>query len=283
MRQTGGMTTRRSLVRSVAFACAVAAVIAPLARGVDAVAPVRAITLTRIDAPVAAAMPADRLSFVPPHVIEDRVIGHSVEGRPIIASRMGTPGGRVVLLIGMIHGDETKGSLITQLLRTMPTPVGIDLWLIDTMNPDGFAAGTRGNANGVDLNRNFETNWSYIPPSPAHRQYSGENPVDQPETQAVEEFIREIQPMVGLWYHQDANTISLGGARKEIPTAYGLLVGLEPGTVPCSQLCTGTAGTFANKAVPGSTNFLVELPGSDQVDAAMIRRHAEAVLKVAQL
>jgi len=277
------MSRGRRLTRCVAFTIAVAAVAAAVAHEVDAVAPVRRVSVAVINAPVQAAMPADRLSFVPPHVIEDRVIGHSVEGRPIIASRMGTPGGRVVLLIGMIHGDETKGALITQLLRTMPTPVGLDLWLIDTMNPDGFAAGTRGNANGVDLNRNFETGWSYIPPSTVHRQYSGEQPADQPETQAVEGFIREIQPMVGLWYHQDANTISLGGARKEIPTAYGLLVGLEPGTVPCSQLCTGTAGTFANKAVPGSTNFLVELPGSAFVDAAMIRRHAEAVLKVAQL
>ena len=271
------MTPTRLFVAAAAIVAA-GAIGTPLADEV-----VHAASVASIADAAAAAKPAERLSFVPPHVIESRVIGSSVQGRPIVADRMGTPGGRVVLLIGMIHGDETKGSLITQLLRTMPTPVGIDLWLIDTMNPDGFAAGTRGNTNGVDLNRNFETGWAYIPPSTTHRQYSGENPVDQPETQAVEEFIREVQPMVGLWYHQDANTISLGGARKEIPTAYGLLVGLEPGTVPCSQLCTGTAGTFANKAVPGSTNFLVELPGSAYVDAAMIRRHAEAVLTVAQI
>ena len=53
--------------------------------------------------------------------------------------------------------------------------------------------------------------------------------------------------------------------------------------VPCSQRCTGTAGTFANAAVPGSTNFLVELPGSASVTPEMIRRHAEAVLAVATL
>ena len=221
---------------------------------------------------------AARMSFVPANVIETRVIGRSVDGRPITAYRMGTPGGRVVLLIGEIHGDETKGCLITRLLRTMPTPVGIDMWLIDTMNPDGEVDGTRTNANGVDLNRNFEVGWNYIPRSTTNHQYSGEHPADQPETRAVEAFIREIRPSIGIWYHQDANTISISGARPEIPTLYGQIVGLEPGTVACSQMCTGTAGTFANRTIAGSTNFLVELPGSANVNDTMIRLHAEAVL-----
>lgn len=265
------------------FVAAAAVVVAGAIGTTSADEAVHAVGVVSIGASAVAAVPADRLSFVPPHVLETRVIGASVLGRPITADRMGTPGGRVVLLIGIIHGDETKGSLITQLLRTMPTPVGIDLWLIDSMNPDGVAAGTRVNANRVDLNRNFETNWSYIPLSTTNHQYSGEHPADQPETQAVEAFIREIRPDIGIWYHQDANTISINGARHEIPTAYGWLVGLEPGTVPCSQLCTGTAGTFANNAVSGSTNFLVELPSSDKVNAEMIRRHAAAVLQVALL
>ncbi len=221
---------------------------------------------------------AARMSFVPANVIETRVIGASVDGRPISAYRMGTPGGRVVLLVGEIHGDETKGSLITRLLRTMPTPVGVDMWLIDTMNPDGEANGTRTNANGVDLNRNFEVGWNYIPASTTNHRYSGEHPADQPETQAVEAFIREVRPSIGIWYHQDANTISISGARPEIPTLYGQIVDLTPGTVPCSQMCTGTAGTFANRTIAGSTNFLVELPGSAKVNDTMIRLHAEAVL-----
>ncbi len=232
-------------------------------------------------APVAPARPA--APTVPAAIIESRVIGRSVQGRPIVADRMGTPGGRVVLLIGMIHGDEQKGAQITALLRTMPTPAGVDLWLIDTMNPDGQAANTRENANQVDLNRNFEVGWSYIPKGPDHHQYSGEAAADQPETIAVENFIREIQPSIGIWYHQDANSISTSGANKVIPRTYGQLVGLRPANVPCSQKCTGTAGTFANASVPGSTNFLVELPGSAQVTPEMVRRHAEAVLAVAVL
>jgi protein MpaA len=220
---------------------------------------------------------------VPARIIEKRVIGTSVQGRPITAVRMGTPGGRVVLVVGVIHGDETKGARITALLRSLPTPAGIDLWLVDTMNPDGQFNGTRTNANGVDLNRNFETGWSYIPRSTTNHQYSGEAPGDQPETQAMEAFIRTISPAVGIWYHQDANVVSVNGARHVIAATYAKLVGLGTGSVPCSQLCTGTAGTFANRAVAGSTNFLVELPGSAQVTTAMIRSHAAAVAAVITL
>jgi murein peptide amidase A len=215
---------------------------------------------------------------VPAAVTETVVIGHSVEGRDITAYRMGTPGGRVVLAIGIIHGDEQKGAEITRLVRTMATPQGVDLWLVDSINPDGVAANTRTNANGVDLNRNFPVKWGYIPKDPAHGQYSGEHPSDQPETQALEAFVTQIQPAVVLWYHQDANTLSINGARKQIPTAYGRWTGLVARNVPCSQGCTGTASTYINTAVKGSTSFIVELPGSSRVDDATVQRHAAALL-----
>jgi protein MpaA len=264
---------------AVAVAVAVGAVaVGAVAVGAVAVGAVGANGVGGIAGSAVVTTQAARMSFVPANVIATRVIGTSVDGRPITAYRMGTPGGRVVFLVGEIHGDETKGSLITQLLRSMPTPVGIDMWLIDTMNPDGEANGTRTNANGVDLNRNFEVGWNYIPRSATNHQYSGEHPADQPETQAVEAFVREVRPSIGIWYHQDANTISINGARPEIPTLYGQIVGLEPGTVACSQMCTGTAGTFANRTIVGSTNFLVELPGSANVNDTLIRLHAEAVL-----
>ena len=216
---------------------------------------------------------------VPPNVVEQRVIGTSVQGRDIVAYRMGTPGGRVVLVVGVIHGDENKGALVAAELRTMPTPAGIDLWIVDSVNPDGQAMNTRQNANGVDLNRNFESGWSYIARG-AHGQYSGEQPADQPESQAIENFIRLVQPSIGIWYHQDAHVITTSGRRKAIPLRYSTLVGLGTGGVPCTQMCTGTATKFANTAVPQATNFLVELPGSDQVTPEMMLMHARAVLDV---
>lgn len=211
------------------------------------------------------------------------MIGQSVQGRDITAYRMGTPGGRVVLLIGVIHGDEAKGFGITQMIRTMPTPPGIDLWIIDSINPDGQAANTRENANGVDLNRNVSYNWNYIPKSADNGQYSGESPADQPETQALEAFVGEIQPQITVFWHQDANRVSPGGARREIPLKFAQLVGLTTASTPCTAGCTGTATQYVNHVVKGGTAFIVELPGNDAVTPDMIRLHAESTLAVITL
>jgi protein MpaA len=209
------------------------------------------------------------------------VIGQSVQGRDITAYRMGDPAGSRVLLIGVIHGNEAKGSLITQLIRTMPTPPGIDLWLIDSINPDGQAAGTRENANGVDLNRNVSYKWSYIGPTAVNglHQYSGEAPADQPETQALESFVGEIQPAVTIFWHQDANRVSPSGARLIIPDTYASIVGLSTASTPCTAGCTGTATQYVNHAVKGGTAFIVELPGDDAVTPEMIALHADATLR----
>ncbi len=216
-------------------------------------------------------------------IIETRVIGQSVQGRDITAYRMGTPGGRPVLLIGVIHGDEAKGFGITKMIRTMPTPKGIDLWIIDSINPDGQAADTRYNANGVDLNRNVSYNWTYIPKTTADGEYSGEAPADQPETQALEKFVGEIKPYITMFWHQDANRVSPAGAHREIPTQFAELVGLSAASTPCTGGCTGTFTQYINHTVTGGTAFIVELPGNDEVTPAMVKLHAEATLRVITL
>ncbi|MFZ9779970.1 MAG: hypothetical protein ACO3EM_07360, partial [Ilumatobacteraceae bacterium] len=54
-----------------------------------------------------------------PPLLEERVFGTSVQGRPLVAYRYGTPGGVVVMVVGVIHGDEDAGLLITSALRTL--------------------------------------------------------------------------------------------------------------------------------------------------------------------
>jgi hypothetical protein len=57
-------------------------------------------------------------------------IGQSVLGAPILAERFGTPGGRRVLVIGVIHGDEDAGIAIVDELRRLVAPDGVELWLV---------------------------------------------------------------------------------------------------------------------------------------------------------
>ena len=129
------------------------------------------------------------------------VIGRSVEGRSIVARRLGDPDGeRVALAVGVIHGDERAG--LEVLAEIDPDELeGTQLWTISSLNPDGSRARTRKNARGVDLNRNFPFRWrSGAPKSSGY--YPGPGPGSEPETRAAMRFIEDIRPDVTVWYHQ---------------------------------------------------------------------------------
>src|SRR5512144_409547 len=88
------------------------------------------------------------------------VVGRSVTGRALTATHRGEPDAPLrVLVVGSIHGNETAGHTVIARLRRAPVPAGVQLWLVRTVNPDGVARGTRQNARGVDLNRNFPRRW----------------------------------------------------------------------------------------------------------------------------
>jgi murein peptide amidase A len=213
-----------------------------------------------------------------PAVVETRQVGTSVEGRPITAVRRGTPGGRVVLVIGVIHGDEAAGLAIVDLLEQYDVPDNVDLWLIDSMNPDGVANNDRHNANQVDLNRNFPADWGPIG-VPGDGQYAGPSPASEPETQAMVAFISEIQPDLVMWYHQDLYRISPGKGRDgAIRARYAELVGLPVVSITGGTY-TGVAATWAKRTITPGVAFIVELGASLTPEEADV--HARAVLTVA--
>jgi protein MpaA len=211
-------------------------------------------------------------------VIETRTLGRSVEGRPITAVRRGSEGGRVVLIIGVIHGDENDGLAIMEHLHRMDVPRDVDLWLVDSMNPDGVANDVRHNANQVDLNRNFPLNWGPIG-EPGDGQYAGPSAGSEPETKAMVEFITDIRPDITLWYHQDLYRISPGRGRDgQIRERYAQLTGLPVVSITGGTY-TGVAATWARDVVDPGVAFIVELgPSLTDAEAEM---HAEAVLTIA--
>jgi protein MpaA len=189
---------------------------------------------------------------------EARVIGRSVRGRSIVARRYGpVDAERVGLVVGVIHGDERAGLEIVRRLRRMPEHLGdAQLWVIDALNPDGSRARSRGNAHGVDLNRNFPFRWQGGVPR-ASGYYPGPRPVSEPETRAAMSFIREIQPDVSVWYHQPWGAVLACRGRPELAARYARLSGAR--TSCRGKGRRGTAISWQNATFPGTTAFVVEL------------------------
>ena len=129
--------------------------------------------------------------------------GHSVQGTKLRAVRLGDPDAtRKALVIGSIHGDESEGhEIVRRLRRSHRDTPGVQLWVVTSVNPDGVQAGTRKNARGVDLNRNFSYRWrGGVPPSSGY--YPGPHPFSEPESRAVRRLARRLKPRVTIWYHQ---------------------------------------------------------------------------------
>lgn len=200
------------------------------------------------------------------------VLGHSVEGRPIVAYEVGDPGAaRRELVIGCIHGNETAGVAIARRLERA-SPAGLDLWVVPVLNPDGAAAGTRGNARGADLNRNFPWRWK---PLGGH-VYSGARALSEPESKIAYRLIRQLRPQVSIWFHQPLDVVDESGGSIAVERRFASAVG-----IPLHRLTRepGSVVGWENHVLPGSTAFVVELPHG-RLSAAAAVRFAWAVVAV---
>jgi murein peptide amidase A len=141
------------------------------------------------------------------------IIGRSAEGRDLVLHanyplrgkphRGDTPSG--TLLIGGTHGDErgTVAILETFIASHLDSgSIQTPLAVLSVHNPDGYAADSRYNGHGVDLNRNFPHQWS-----PESEEPPGHSPLSEPESQALHTFILA---------HRPAKIVSLHWALSEI-------------------------------------------------------------------
>lgn len=200
------------------------------------------------------------------------VIGRSVRGVPILAiERYIGPIRRRVLVVGSVHGDEPAGIAVAQLLERLRPPVGTALWIIPDLNPDGAVAGTRGNADGVDLNRNFAYLWSAVG-RPGDPQYSGTGPLSEPESRAAAALVTRLHPAVTVWFHQPLGIVDESGGDLRVEARYAGRARLPLRRLPRYP---GSAAGWENHTFPGTTAFVVELPA--KADGAAVARCAAAV------
>jgi murein peptide amidase A len=199
----------------------------------------------------AATPPADAVQADPgdrPAVVEARTIGHSVKGRPIRAWRLGEPGKRRIVLISTMHGNEPHTRAILETLRDGRAIRGVDLWVIPTYNPDGLARGSRRNARGVDLNRNFPYRWVDLDGN----YESGRRPASEPETRAVMGFLEEIDPMRVISFHQPLNGVDTDTKDRRFARRLARALRLPQTSLNCGGLCHGTMTMWFNHRMKGA-------------------------------
>lgn len=171
--------------------------------------------------------PTPRPSYTPPASItplrpdapfadapRDFFVGFSREHRRIDgwvapASDWQAEDGSGLVLVGAIHGDEDNTLPILDGLQAeieagaLALPPNLSLYLIPVLNPDGQVVGSRFNAWGVDLNRNWDTyDWQTDTDTAFGTIPGGGGPFafSEPETRAMRDWLwaRQLDHAGGL-------------------------------------------------------------------------------------
>jgi len=201
-------------------------------------------------------------------------LGHSVDGRPITAIEIGDfDAPRRALVVGCIHGNEPAGIAVAVRLAHARPPSELDLWIIPDLNPDGVSAGTRGNADHVDLNRNFPWRWRPL----GGIFYSGPRALSEPESRIAYRLIRRLEPRVSIWFHQHLDVVDESGGNLALERQFAKLSGMRLARLTREP---GSVVGWTNHQHLNGTAFVVELPAGRSSPAAA-SRYARAVIAVA--
>ena len=194
-----------------------------------------------------ACLVAGTILVAPAAAAERTVIGSSVQGRPILATLLGEPQApEQVLVFGSVHGNETAGMRVTRRLLASRAPHNAAIRIVPTLNPDGVAADTRGNAHGVDLNRNFPYDWQPL----TGGEYSGTGGLSEPESRAARRLIRRTKPDVTIWFHQPFGIVDRPSGDPAVARRFSQLIGLP--LVSLKGRYPGSASRWQNHALPAA-------------------------------
>jgi protein MpaA len=199
------------------------------------------------------------------------IVGQSLQNRSIECITIGDAAAPIrVMFIATIHGDEPAG---TPLLQNLVQHARLGpQWMRDRLlivipiaNPDGLALHRRGNARGIDLNRNFPA------ASFAARRRHGEQPLSEPESGALHDLILAHTPDRIITIHQPLACIDYDGPGRSL--AESMFDAIEPehrlridklGAYP------GSLGSFAGEDL-GIPTITIEFSATvDQLSAEIL-------------
>jgi hypothetical protein len=161
-----------------------------------------------------------------PSIVILDTLGYSVQGRMILGAKVSDNPGidedePEFRIIGNHHGNEYmsvempllmlqyltdnygSNSQVTHLVNDRET------WIIPMLNPDGRTAGTRYNANGVDLNRDYGYIWNHGSP----------DIFSQPETRVIRQHGLEHNFALSLSFHTSGDVMNYVWNYKNFPVA----------------------------------------------------------------
>lgn len=230
-----------------------------------------------------------------PVIEAGKIIGRStVCGIPIVSFQLGN-GEIPIILVGGIHGGYEWNTILLAYglldhLWLNPTliPTPVTLYIVPNANPDGLYAVTsrtgrfgladigevtvpgRFNGRNVDLNRNWDCEWT---PSAVWRdnQISGGNePFSESENQYLRDFILDIDPKATVFLHSAASGVFASGCGPVDPASWELgQIYSEASGYPLYEKftyykVTGDAGDWlASQGIP---SISVELSTHESLD-----------------
>lgn len=244
-----------------------------------------------------------------------RVLGQSVQGRKIESYNFGS-GEAHLAFIGGVHGGYEWNSVLLGYkfidhLTAHPEfiPTGMQITVIPNANPDGVyeVVGKEGrfaladvpededatvsgrfNANGVDLNRNFDCKWEEEGTWRSKKVSAGTAPFSEPEAKIIRDFALSARPEAVVFWHSQANAVyasecenGILGDTLAIMSAYAKAAGYDAvESFDAYEVHGDAEGWLASVNIPAIT---VELKTHKTIEweqnlrgiAALIKRYAQ--------
>ncbi len=216
------------------------------------------------------------------------VIGKSVQGRNIETYTYGN-GDKHLLFVGGVHGGYEWNSVLLAYefkdyleVNSGTLPKNLKVTVIPSLNPDGvfkiigkegrfaitdapadetLSAPGRFNANGVDLNRNFDCKWQSESTWRGTKVSGGSAAFSEPEALTLKNFVLANKPSAVIFWHSQSNAVYASECEagilpetRNVMNAYSKASGYPPIDAFSAYSITGDAeGWLASIGIPAIT------------------------------
>ncbi len=214
---------------------------------------------------------------------EKFIIGKTVQNRPIYCFKVKKTDYPVVIVQYAIHAREyiTAYLAIKHIEDFAKNGKVGTVYFIPAVNPDGIIISNnykplyKANANGVDLNVNFDARWGEGEQNKKEKgdeNFIGKKPFSEPETIALRDFTLTVKPTATLSYHAKGEEIYYDDKDLELAKKLALQTGYDIKKTPNS------AGGYKDWCVEklNITAFTIEV-GSDQLSHPIKKEHLQSI------